>query len=76
VVPRGEILDVLDVVAADDQIRVLVVTGETRVSAGGRHRLFSNSGETKDEQGFRGPGHRPKDNSNDAILWETRHRRR
>jgi enoyl-CoA hydratase/carnithine racemase len=51
---REEILEVLDVVAADDRIRVLVVTGEGRgFSAGGDIDYLKQLRETKDEQGFR-----------------------
>src|SRR5438132_10905409 len=51
---REEILDVLDAVAADDRIRVLVVTGEGRgFSAGGDIDYLKQLRETKDEQGFR-----------------------
>ena len=51
---REEILDVLDIVAQDDQIRVVVVTGEGRgFSAGGDIDHLKQLRENKDEQGFR-----------------------
>ena len=51
---REEILDVLDLVAADERIRVLVVTGEGRgFSAGGDIDHLKHLREKKDEQGFR-----------------------
>jgi 2-(1,2-epoxy-1,2-dihydrophenyl)acetyl-CoA isomerase len=50
---REEILDALEVVAADDQIRVLVVTGEGRgFSAGGDIDHLKQLRETKDEAGL------------------------
>jgi enoyl-CoA hydratase/carnithine racemase len=51
---REEILDVLAKLAADETIRVLVVTGEGRgFSAGGDIDHLKQLRETKDEQGFR-----------------------
>ena len=51
---RDEILAALDVVAADDGIRVLIVTGEGRgFSAGGDIHHLKKLRETKDEEGFR-----------------------
>ena len=51
---REEILDALGLVAADDTIRVLVVTGEGRgFSAGGDIDYLKTVREQKDEQAFR-----------------------
>ena len=51
---REEILDALGLVAADDTIRVLVVTGEGRgFSAGGDIDYLKTVREKKDEQAFR-----------------------
>lgn len=51
---RDEMLDALDKIAADDRIRVLVVTGEGRgFSAGGDIHHLKHLRENKDEQGFR-----------------------
>jgi len=51
---RDEILDVLAKIAADDTVRVLVVTGEGRgFSAGGDIDHLKHLRESKDEQGFR-----------------------
>jgi len=51
---REEILDALDGVAGDDQIRVLIVTAEGRgFSAGGDIDHLKKLREAKDEQGFR-----------------------
>lgn len=51
---RDEILAALDSIAADDRIRVLVVTGEGRgFSAGGDVDLLKYLRETNDEEGFR-----------------------
>src|SRR5215470_15665920 len=51
---REEILDVLDKIAVDDRIRVVVVTGEGRgFSAGGDIDHLKKLRESKDEQGFR-----------------------
>jgi 2-(1,2-epoxy-1,2-dihydrophenyl)acetyl-CoA isomerase len=51
---REEIQDALDVVAADDRIRVLIVTGEGRgFSAGGDIDHLKKLRESKDEEGFR-----------------------
>ena len=51
---RDEILDALDKVAADDGIRVLIVTGEGRgFSAGGDIHHLKQLRENRDEAGFR-----------------------
>jgi len=51
---RDEILAALDVIAADDNIRVVVVTGEGRgFSAGGDIHHLKHLRDTKDEAGFR-----------------------
>lgn len=51
---RDEILDALDRIAADDQVRVLIVTGEGRgFSAGGDIHHLKQLRENRDEQGFR-----------------------
>lgn len=51
---RDEILDALDKVAADDGIRVLIVTGEGRgFSAGGDIQHLKQLRENRDEAGFR-----------------------
>lgn len=51
---RDEILDALDKIAADDQVRVLIVTGEGRgFSAGGDIHHLKQLRESKDEKGFR-----------------------
>src|SRR5215831_12251059 len=51
---RDEILDLLAKIASDDNIRVLVVTGEGRgFSAGGDIDHLKYLRENKDEQGFR-----------------------
>jgi 2-(1,2-epoxy-1,2-dihydrophenyl)acetyl-CoA isomerase len=51
---REEILDALELVAADDRIRVLVVTGEGRgFSAGGDIDHLKRLREANDENGFR-----------------------
>jgi 2-(1,2-epoxy-1,2-dihydrophenyl)acetyl-CoA isomerase len=51
---RDEILDALDRIAADDQVRVLIVTGEGRgFSAGGDIHHLKQLRESRDEQGFR-----------------------
>jgi len=51
---REEILSALDAVSADDQIRVVVVTGEGRgFSAGGDIHHLKQLRESKDEEGFR-----------------------
>src|SRR5437868_4624910 len=51
---REEILDALGKVAADDAVRVLVVTGEGRgFSAGGDIDHLKQLRESKDEDGFR-----------------------
>jgi 2-(1,2-epoxy-1,2-dihydrophenyl)acetyl-CoA isomerase len=51
---RDEILSALDTIAADDRIRVLVVTGEGRgFSAGGDIFQLKQLRESKDEQSFR-----------------------
>src|SRR5436190_14493880 len=51
---RDEILDALDRIAADDSIRVLIVTGEGRgFSAGGDIDHLKQLRERKDEEGFR-----------------------
>jgi 2-(1,2-epoxy-1,2-dihydrophenyl)acetyl-CoA isomerase len=51
---REEILDVLERVASDNRIRVLVVTGEGRgFSAGGDIHHLKRLRDTKDEAGFR-----------------------
>jgi 2-(1,2-epoxy-1,2-dihydrophenyl)acetyl-CoA isomerase len=51
---RDEILEALDVIAADDRLRVLIVTGEGRgFSAGGDIDQLRYLRETKDEKGFR-----------------------
>jgi len=51
---REEILSALDVIAADDRIRVLVVTGQGRgFSAGGDIHHLKYLRENKDEDGFR-----------------------
>ncbi len=51
---RDEILDALDKIAASDQIRVLIVTGEGRAfSSGGDIDHLKHLRETKDEAGFR-----------------------
>lgn len=51
---REEILDALGVIAADDAIRVLIVTGEGRgFSAGGDIDHLKKLREEKDEAGFR-----------------------
>ncbi len=51
---REEVLDALGLVAADDTIRVLVVTGEGRgFSAGGDIDYLKTVREQKDEQAFR-----------------------
>jgi 2-(1,2-epoxy-1,2-dihydrophenyl)acetyl-CoA isomerase len=51
---RDEILDVLAKIAADDTVRVVVVTGEGRgFSAGGDIDHLKHLRENKDEQGFR-----------------------
>src|SRR5437762_2782641 len=51
---RDEILDALDKIAADDSIRVLVVTGEGRgFSAGGDIHHLKQLRENRDENGFR-----------------------
>jgi enoyl-CoA hydratase len=51
---REEILDALDKVAADDAVRVLVVTGEGRgFSAGGDIDHLKNLRENNNEEGFR-----------------------
>ena len=51
---REEILSALDTIAADDRIRVLVVTGEGRgFSAGGDIFHLKQLRESKDEQSFR-----------------------
>jgi len=51
---REDILDALDLVAADDRIRVLIVTGEGRgFSAGGDIHYLKNLREEKDEDGMR-----------------------
>jgi 2-(1,2-epoxy-1,2-dihydrophenyl)acetyl-CoA isomerase len=51
---RDEVLDALDTVAADDSIRVLIVTGEGRgFSAGGDIYHLKQLRENRDEAGFR-----------------------
>ena len=51
---REEILEALDAIAADDRIRVVVVTGEGRgFSAGGDIHHLKYLRENNDEQGFR-----------------------
>jgi 2-(1,2-epoxy-1,2-dihydrophenyl)acetyl-CoA isomerase len=51
---REEILDALEIIAADDRIRVVVATGEGRAfSAGGDIEHLKFLRENKDEQGFR-----------------------
>src|SRR5437660_12796785 len=51
---RQEILDALENIAADDQIRVVVVTGEGRAfSAGGDIQHLKQLRDNKDESGFR-----------------------
>jgi len=51
---REEILDVLGKIADDEQIRVLIVTGEGRgFSSGGDIHHLKRLREAKDEQGFR-----------------------
>jgi 2-(1,2-epoxy-1,2-dihydrophenyl)acetyl-CoA isomerase len=51
---RDEILDALDKIAADDTIRVVVVTGEGRgFSAGGDIHNLKQLRESRDEAGFR-----------------------
>src|SRR5207247_10895315 len=51
---REEILSALDAVSADDQIRVVVVTGEGRgFSAGGVIHHLKQLTEHKEEDGFR-----------------------
>ena len=51
---RDEILDALDSVAADDRIRILIVTGEGRgFSAGGDIHHLKELRDSKDEAGFR-----------------------
>jgi enoyl-CoA hydratase/carnithine racemase len=51
---REEILDVLSKIADDEQIRVLIVTGEGRgFSSGGDIHHLKRLREAKDEQGFR-----------------------
>src|SRR6476660_4942516 len=51
---RNEILDALDKIAADDTIRVVVVTGEGRAfSAGGDIHNLKELRESRDEAGFR-----------------------
>src|SRR6185295_12752721 len=51
---RDEILDALDKIAADEKVRVLIVTGEGRgFSAGGDIHHLKQLREAKDEQGFR-----------------------
>src|SRR5213596_726131 len=50
---REEILSALDIIAADDRIRVLVVTGEGRgFCAGGDIDHLKSLRESKDEDGF------------------------
>src|SRR5881628_1030117 len=51
---REEILGALDVIAGDDRIRAVVVTGEGRgFSAGGDIDHLKQVRENKDEEGFR-----------------------
>src|SRR5579883_2081090 len=51
---REEILDAIGRIAADDQVRVLIVTGEGRgFSAGGDIDHLKKLREAKDEAGFR-----------------------
>jgi enoyl-CoA hydratase/carnithine racemase len=51
---REEIIDALDRVAADDSIRVVIVTGEGRgFSAGGDIHHLKQLRENRDEAGFR-----------------------
>jgi 2-(1,2-epoxy-1,2-dihydrophenyl)acetyl-CoA isomerase len=51
---REELLDVFGKIAADDAIRVVIVTGEGRgFSAGGDIEHLKQLRETKDEEGFR-----------------------
>ena len=51
---REEILGVLDTISSDDQVRVLVITGEGRAfSAGGDIHQLKQFQESKDELGFR-----------------------
>jgi 2-(1,2-epoxy-1,2-dihydrophenyl)acetyl-CoA isomerase len=51
---REEILDALSIIAADDRVRVVVVTGEGRgFSAGGDIAHLKFLRDNKDEQGFR-----------------------
>jgi len=51
---REEVLDALDTVAVDDNIRVLIITGEGRgFSAGGDIHQLKQLRENRDEAGFR-----------------------